>query len=51
MDFSLTKVEEQQCWRYWVSHRGFIEKEGTSEFPYNFSSLHEQSTVQDSDSE
>ena len=41
MDFSLTKAEEQQCWRYWVSHREVIEKEGTSEFPYNFSSLHE----------
>ena len=51
MDFSLTKAEKQQYWRYWVAHKGFIENEGTSEFPYNFSSLHEQSSVQDSDSE
>ena len=26
MDFSLTKVEEQQYWRYWIAQRGFIEK-------------------------
>ena len=44
MDFSLTKAEKQQCWRYWIAHRGFIEKEGMSKFLYNFSSLHEQST-------
>ena len=51
MDFSLTKAEEQRCWRYWIAHRGFMETEGTPEFPYNFSYLHEQSSVQDSDSE
>ena len=40
-DFSLTKAEEKMCWRYWVSHKGFLEKKGKPEFPYNFSSLHE----------
>ena len=49
-DFSLNKVEKQKCWRYWVVHKGFIENEGAPEFPYNFSSLHEQSIVQDLDS-
>ena len=50
-DFSLTRAKEQKCWRYWVVHKGFIEKEGTYEFPYKFSSHHEQSIVQDSYSE
>ena len=51
VEFSLTKAKEQRCWIYWIAHRGFVEKEGVLEFPYNFSSLHEQSSVQDSDSE
>ena len=46
--FSLTKVEEQMCWRYWVVHKGFLEKKGMPKFPYNFSSLHERSTMPDS---
>ena len=50
-DFSLTRVEEQKCWRYWVVYKGFVEKEGTSEFPYKFSSLHERSIMPDLDSE
>ena len=39
--FSLTKAEENRCWRYWVVYNGFLEKHGTPELPYNFSSLHE----------
>ena len=35
-DLSLTKEEEKMCWRYWVVHKGFLEKQGTPEFPYNF---------------
>ena len=49
--FSLIRAEEQKCWRYWVVHKGFVEKEGTSEFPYKFSSLHERSIMPDSDLE
>ena len=48
--FSLTKEEEKRCWRYWVVYNGFLEKQGTPELPYNFSSLHERSTMLDSDS-
>ena len=51
MDFSLTRAEEQRCWKYWVTHRGFLKKDEVLESPYNFSSLHEQSSVQDSDFE
>ena len=51
MDFSLTRAEEQKCWQYWVIHRGFLKTDEEPEFPYNFSSLHEQSSMQDSDSE
>ena len=48
-DFSLTRAEEQKCWRYWFVHKGFLEKHGMPEFPYNFSSLHERSTMPNSD--
>ena len=51
MDFSLARAEEQRCWKYWVTHRGFLKEDEVPEFPYNFSSLHEHSSAQDSDSE
>ena len=50
-DFSLTKAEEKKCWRYWVTYNGFLEAQGSLELPYNFSSLHEQSTMPDLDLE
>ena len=25
-DFSLTKAEEKQCWKYWVAQRGYLEE-------------------------
>ena len=45
MDFSMTRAEEQRCWHYWVIHRGFPEADKKPQFPYNFSSLHEQSSM------
>ena len=36
MDFSLTRAEEQRCWQYWVTHRGFLKTGDKPEFPFNF---------------
>ena len=49
-DFSLTKVEEKQCWKYWVSHNEYLDGKEPPELSYNFSSLKERGTVPASDS-
>ena len=50
-DFSLAKVDEKQCWKYWVAHNEYLYGKEPPKLSYNFSSLHERGTVPASDSD
>ena len=40
-DYTLTKVEERQCWIYLDTCNGYLDGGELPEISYNFSSLHE----------
>ena len=50
-DFSLTKVEEKKCWKYWVADNGYLDGREPPKPSYNFSFLHERGTVPASNSD